>query len=199
MLELPESSGMSILISDTAVSLPAPALRQFITEYAGFRVSGLPPYGHFGLPSSDVDLIISLGPPIDVVQNAQLHATAVGLYRISEWPARCACNRAAGTVMLLACTSSSNHTVFERFWALRAPKYHRSSSRGQYVAPAFRDPGSGVCLEAQRHQSTARNRLGVAETAENPRVCADPTARGRNRLERLAFQRPISRRDRRDA
>ena len=99
----------------------------------------------------------------------------------------------------MACTSSSNHTVFERFWALRAPKYHRSSSRGQYVAPAFRDPGSGVCLEAQRHQSTARNRLGVAETAENPRVCADPTTRGRNRLEPAALQRPISRRDRRDA
>jgi hypothetical protein len=59
---------MSSLISDTAVSLPAPGLRPFITEYAGFRVSGLPPGAHFGLPSSDVDLIISLGRPIDVVQ-----------------------------------------------------------------------------------------------------------------------------------
>ena len=59
---------MSSLISDTAVSLPAPALLPFITEYAGFRVSGLPPRTHFGLPSSDVDLIISLGRPIDVVQ-----------------------------------------------------------------------------------------------------------------------------------
>lgn len=34
---------MSTLISDTAVSIPAPALRPFITEYAGFRVSGVPP------------------------------------------------------------------------------------------------------------------------------------------------------------
>ena len=59
---------MSSPISDTAVSLPVPALRQFITEYAGFRASGLPPGTHSGLPSSDVDLIISLGPPIDVVQ-----------------------------------------------------------------------------------------------------------------------------------
>jgi AraC-like DNA-binding protein len=59
---------MSSPISDTAVSLPAPGLRPFITGYAGFRVSGLPPRTHFGLPSSDVDLIISLGPLIDVVQ-----------------------------------------------------------------------------------------------------------------------------------
>lgn len=59
---------MSSLISDTAVSLPAPALRRLITEYAGFRVSGLPPGTHFGLPSSDVDLLISLGRPMDVVQ-----------------------------------------------------------------------------------------------------------------------------------
>jgi hypothetical protein len=59
---------MSKLIADTAVRLPAPALRPFITQYAGFRVSGLP-YGiHFGLPSSDVHLIISLGDPIEVVQ-----------------------------------------------------------------------------------------------------------------------------------
>jgi AraC-like DNA-binding protein len=59
---------MSSLISDTAVSLPAPVLRPFITGYAGFRASGLPPGVHSGLPSSDVDLIISLGRPIDVVQ-----------------------------------------------------------------------------------------------------------------------------------
>lgn len=55
-------------ISDTAVTLPGPELRPFITQYAGFRVSGLPPGIHFGLPSTDVDLIISLGRPIDVVQ-----------------------------------------------------------------------------------------------------------------------------------
>ena len=59
---------MSNPISETAVSLPAPALRRYITRYAGFRVSGVPPGLHFGLPSSDVDLIISLGSPIDIVQ-----------------------------------------------------------------------------------------------------------------------------------
>jgi AraC-like DNA-binding protein len=59
---------MSKPIADTAVRLPAPALRPFITQYAGFRVSGLPCGVHFGLPSSDVHLIISLGDPIEVVQ-----------------------------------------------------------------------------------------------------------------------------------
>ncbi|MGH9722448.1 MAG: helix-turn-helix domain-containing protein [Bryobacteraceae bacterium] len=59
---------MSSPISETAVSLPAPALRPFIAQYAGFRVSGLPPGAHSGLPSSDADLIISLGRPIEVVQ-----------------------------------------------------------------------------------------------------------------------------------
>jgi hypothetical protein len=59
---------MSSPISDKAISLPALALRPFMTQYAGFRVSGLPPGAHFTFPSSDVDLIISLGRPIDVVQ-----------------------------------------------------------------------------------------------------------------------------------
>jgi AraC-like DNA-binding protein len=59
---------MSGLIADTAVRLPAPMLRPFITRYAGFRVSGFPPGVHFGLPSRDVSLFISLGDPIEVVQ-----------------------------------------------------------------------------------------------------------------------------------
>jgi AraC-like DNA-binding protein len=59
---------MSGSTSDTAVSLPAPVLRPFITRYAGFRASGVPPGVHIGLPKSDVDLIISLGPRIDVVR-----------------------------------------------------------------------------------------------------------------------------------
>ncbi len=59
---------MSSLISDTAVSLPAPGLRPFITEYAGFHVCGMPQGTHFGLPSSVVDLIISLGRPIDMIR-----------------------------------------------------------------------------------------------------------------------------------
>ena len=59
---------MSKLIAETAVGVPALELRPFISVYAAFRVSGLPPSVHFGLPSSDIDLIISLGRPIEVVQ-----------------------------------------------------------------------------------------------------------------------------------
>jgi AraC-like DNA-binding protein len=55
-------------IVDTVVDLPALALRPFISHYAGFRVSGLPPGLHFGLPSSNIDLIISLGRSIDLIQ-----------------------------------------------------------------------------------------------------------------------------------
>src|SRR6266849_6320211 len=69
---------MSSLISDTAVSLPAPGLRPFITEYAGFHVTGMPQGTHFGLPSGVVDLIISLGRPIDVIRmpNSKQRPTA---------------------------------------------------------------------------------------------------------------------------
>src|SRR3954471_24965082 len=54
--------------SDTAVVLPAPILRPFVSRYAGFRATGVPEPVHFGLPSSEVDLIISLGRAIDVAQ-----------------------------------------------------------------------------------------------------------------------------------
>jgi len=58
----------SAAMSESAVSLPAPQLRPFITRYAGFRHSGLPPGVHIGHPSTEVDLIISLGPRFDVLQ-----------------------------------------------------------------------------------------------------------------------------------
>jgi AraC-like DNA-binding protein len=59
---------MSSTISDSCVVLPAPQLRPFITRYAGFHHSGLPPGVHIGHPSTEVDLIISLGPRFDVLQ-----------------------------------------------------------------------------------------------------------------------------------
>jgi AraC-like DNA-binding protein len=59
---------MSALVADTAVRQPAAVLRPFISQYAGFRVGGLPSGVHFGLPSSGVDLMISLGRPIEVVK-----------------------------------------------------------------------------------------------------------------------------------
>jgi AraC-like DNA-binding protein len=52
----------------TAVRLPAPRLRPFITKYAAFHVTGLQPGFHLGLPSSTIHLIISLGQPIEILQ-----------------------------------------------------------------------------------------------------------------------------------
>jgi AraC-like DNA-binding protein len=72
--------------SEAAVSLPRPALRPYISRYAGFRATGLPPTLHHGLPSTEVDLIISLARPIDIVQMpnstqspAAFHALLAGL------------------------------------------------------------------------------------------------------------------------
>ncbi len=70
---------MSGLIADTAVGLPTPALRPFITKYAGFRISGLPSGVHFGLPSSGVHLIISLGYPIELLQTPNSTQSALVL------------------------------------------------------------------------------------------------------------------------
>src|SRR5436305_538464 len=58
---------MNDSFSNHAVCLPAPALRPFISHYAGFPAKGLPPVTHAGLPSRHVDLIISLAGPIEVI------------------------------------------------------------------------------------------------------------------------------------
>lgn len=63
-----ETVGVSASNTDTVCDLPAPALRPFISYYAGFRVSGVPPGIHLGLPSSNIDLIISLGRSIELIQ-----------------------------------------------------------------------------------------------------------------------------------
>ena len=59
---------MNDSFSNHAVGLPAPALRPFISHYAGFRAQGLAPCTHAGLPSRHVDLIISLAHPIEVIR-----------------------------------------------------------------------------------------------------------------------------------
>jgi hypothetical protein len=51
--------GMNDSFSNHAVGLPAPALRPFISHYAGFRAQAVVPCTHAGLPSRYVDLIIS--------------------------------------------------------------------------------------------------------------------------------------------
>jgi hypothetical protein len=51
---------MNDSFANHAVCLPAPALRPFISHYAGFRAQGLPPGAHAGLPSRHVDLLPNL-------------------------------------------------------------------------------------------------------------------------------------------
>lgn len=46
---------------------PAPALRPYVGRYVGYRLRDHPPALHRGLPSSNLALIVSIGPEIDVV------------------------------------------------------------------------------------------------------------------------------------
>jgi hypothetical protein len=50
---------MSSSVMNTAVRLPAAALRPFIKRYPGFRISGLPAGVPSELPSCEVDLIFN--------------------------------------------------------------------------------------------------------------------------------------------
>ena len=59
---------MTDVLTQSAVALPAPALRAFISHYAGGRVEGLPPGTHAGLPSRHAHLIISFAEPIDLLR-----------------------------------------------------------------------------------------------------------------------------------
>lgn len=58
---------MSAPAYDTAVALPAPALRPYIGHYAGFFAAGLAPGVHSGLPSRHMHLIIGLGEGRDAM------------------------------------------------------------------------------------------------------------------------------------
>src|SRR5262245_20406644 len=59
---------MTNVLAEQAVSLPAPALRPFISHYAGFRAEGQSPGTHAGLPSRHVHLIISFAEPIELLR-----------------------------------------------------------------------------------------------------------------------------------
>ena len=59
---------MNDSFSSHAVRVPAPALRPFMSHYAGARAQGVTPGIHAGLPSRHVDLIISLAGPIEIIR-----------------------------------------------------------------------------------------------------------------------------------
>jgi AraC-like DNA-binding protein len=52
-----------------AVSSPAPALRAYVSHYAGGYAEGLTPGTHAGLPSRHAHLIISIDEPIEVLRS----------------------------------------------------------------------------------------------------------------------------------
>ena len=53
--------------SDWAATLPVTPLRAFIDRYVGYRMSGIPPGVHRGLPSRQLTFLVSIGPAIDVI------------------------------------------------------------------------------------------------------------------------------------
>ena len=60
---------MTDVLDPRAVSLPAPALRAFISHYAGVHAEGLLPGIHAGLPSRHAHLIISFDEPIELLRS----------------------------------------------------------------------------------------------------------------------------------
>jgi hypothetical protein len=54
--------------ADFAVCEPAPALRDYVSHYVGFRAREFAPYTHSGLPSHHLLLAISLARPVDLVR-----------------------------------------------------------------------------------------------------------------------------------
>ncbi len=53
-----------VLVNEHSWRLPAPALRDFVDSYAGFRQAGVEPACHRGLPSPSVTLIFTLDDPL---------------------------------------------------------------------------------------------------------------------------------------
>lgn len=53
-------------VSEFVSRLPHPRLRPFITEYTGYRIGGVEPGTHAGLPSRSLTLIVAFDDPLDV-------------------------------------------------------------------------------------------------------------------------------------
>lgn len=63
-----------------ARAAPAPALRKIVDGYVGYRLCSVPPGVHRGLPSARMTFIVSVGAPIDVVEQTN-RTQAPGRYR----------------------------------------------------------------------------------------------------------------------
>ncbi len=56
--------------NEFVVGAPHPRLRPFVTEYTGYRLSGLAPGVHAGLPSRSLTFIVAFDDPLDVATTA---------------------------------------------------------------------------------------------------------------------------------
>lgn len=54
--------------SETVVAYPSAALTRYVDQYLGYRMVGFPPGLHRGVPSRHLTFIVSIGAPIDVVE-----------------------------------------------------------------------------------------------------------------------------------
>jgi AraC-like DNA-binding protein len=54
-------------VADMVTAMPARPLRAVIDRYRGYRLQGLPPGVHRGLPSRHMTFIVSIGDPIEVL------------------------------------------------------------------------------------------------------------------------------------
>jgi AraC-like DNA-binding protein len=65
---------------DGAARLPAPALRRFVAGYTGYRMAGLAPGSHRGLPSPFLTVIFTLDDPLEITAHPDPRQPA-GSYR----------------------------------------------------------------------------------------------------------------------
>jgi hypothetical protein len=185
---------MNGLIPDTAVRLPAPQLCPFITQYAGFRASGLPSGVHFGLPSSSIDLIISLGHPIELIQMPNsMHRPSAFTALVSglqDGPAIVRQESDAfglhvfikplGVRAILGVVSAELSSLvlnLSDIWGNRAEGLVETLLDAG-TAAAFRHTGPSVYVATQPNQTAARNLVVVGKIGEKPWVCPGATARG---------------------
>ena len=60
------SSGDTGQVSESVRGLPAPALRPYVAWYSGYRLAGLPPGRHRGLPSPYITMIVTLDDQLEL-------------------------------------------------------------------------------------------------------------------------------------
>jgi AraC-like DNA-binding protein len=64
-----DNRNMDGVVRESVQGEPAPALRPFVAPYAGYRMAGVPPSLHRGLPSPYLTLIITLDEPMQMAEH----------------------------------------------------------------------------------------------------------------------------------